>query len=63
MPYASSVHFYVSNQYCIELSDYYNVIVKDNDLTKAFAESFRPTKNENYFGLKTIKYVITNHKI
>lgn len=63
LPDVSSVHYYVSNQYCIELSDYYNVIVKDNDLTKALVESFRPTKNENYFGLKTIKFVIMNNKM
>lgn len=55
-PDSDSLDFYVSNQYCIELTDYEHIIVKNKDLAKAFVDSFKPTKKENYFGLKTLKF-------
>ena len=52
-----SVDFYVAYSPAI-LSDYKTVEIKDRNLTQAFINMLSPTKQENYFGLKTTKFVI-----
>ena len=54
-----SIEVYVSDQYSISLNDYSKVImVSDQKFVKALIESYNPTKKDNFFGIKTVKFII-----
>lgn len=53
-----SIEFYFSNQYSTTLNSYKPIVVQKRDLTEAFVQVLQPTKKDNYYGVKTAKFII-----
>ena len=57
-----TVYFYISTTGTASLGEYQTIKLKDENLTKAFIKMLLPTKIENYFGLKTVKFEINRQQ-
>ncbi len=54
-----SVEVYISDQYSFLLEDYSAVVdVLNHNFVSALLERYNPTKKENYYGLRTTKFII-----
>ncbi len=55
-----NIEFYLSGQYSTDAGDFEHLInITDKKLTEAVINSYNPWKKDEYFGIKTAKFLIT----
>ena len=58
-PNVLNIEFYVSDQYSITLEDFHCLVsVLDKNLCDALIKTYNPSKRQDYYGMKTAKFLI-----
>ena len=53
-----NIEFYISGQYSIYAGDFEHLNVTDKKLSEALIYSYNPSKKDQYFGIKSVKFLI-----